>query len=228
VTNTKAFPGSMRIIILFALSTSLIVMSSCKPRSTRSKSKTAAKPAATAGTATPSATISARQVMSRADSAIQRVGMMRDDVEMPPMGYDPMLGPPRAPWGAPYVPRPNPTEYSRFEAGLAAFSASRYDEAIGQFSQIAVGGRPPELVPNAYYWIGESYYAMGRYSESQPYFEYVTKVGPQYKREISFFKLSRGNLHMGNKQAGEMWYQRLMAEYPSSKYGSRLRAAGAR
>jgi TolA-binding protein len=127
-----------------------------------------------------------------------------------------------------YVPQPDLTDYGLYEAALGAYNGSRYDEAIALFSQIVTKGRPPELVPNAYYWMGESFYAEQRYAESVPYFEYVTRVGPMYKREMAFFKLSRGALHLGNKQDANMYYERLRNEYPGSHYIATLRKLGAR
>lgn len=202
-------------------------MSSCRSRASRSRtSRTAAqnKPAASGTNGT-----SVRDLLNRTDSTIARVNALSSEsADVPPVAAEPIFAMPRTPWGSPYVPVPDISDYGRFEAGLAAFNGSQYDQAIGQFSQILVAGRPPELVPNAYYWIGESYYAMQRYAESLPYFEYVTKVGPEYKREISFYKLSRANLAMGNAQAGSLWYERLSANYPRSSYRTTLRKLGAR
>jgi TolA-binding protein len=175
---------------------------------------------------------SAKSVMDHADSALQRVSQLgNESTETMPMMDRPMMpnfAPPRRPWGEPFVPQPNVTEYGLYEAALGAYNGRRYDESIALLSQVVMTGRPPELVPNAYYWMGESFYASGRYAEAMPYFDYVTRIGPQYKREISLFKLSRGNIHLGNRQAANMYYERLRNEYPRSRYISTLRKLGAR
>lgn len=203
-----------------------LCFSACRPRTSRNNRTPArnTNAAAQQRAATQAAGPSAREVLNRTDSAIARVASLGED--RPPVAVmEPVYMPPM---GTPYVPAPNLSEYGRFEAGLAAFNGGQYDQAIGNFSQTVVSGRPPELVPNAYYWIGESYYAMQRYSEALPYFEYVSKVGPQDKREMALYKLSRSNVHLGNQQASNLWYQRLSAEYPKSKYRSTLRSLGAR
>lgn len=166
--------------------------------------------------------------MAKTDSVISRLGTMNgESTELPPMAFEPGLGgPPRTPWGTPYVPRPSNEDYDVFEAALGAFNGGDYDQAIGLLSQVVVSGRPPEMIPNAYYWIGESYYALGRYSEMMPYFEHTVKIGPQHKREIAMYKLARGNHAMGNEQAASTWYQRLRAEYPKTTYASKLRGLG--
>ena len=171
--------------------------------------------------------------MTHADSSLARISQLKsEDREAEQHGMTAPEEPPRAqtrtPWAEPYVPKPNLSDYGVYEAALGAYNGSRYDEAISLFSQIVSNGHPPELVPNAYYWMGESFYATGRYAESMPYFEYVTRVGPQYKREMAMFKLSRGGLHLENHQVANMWYERLRNEYPRSRYISTLRKLGAR
>jgi TolA-binding protein len=219
--------SSFVFIGFLALASSMI---SCRSsRTNRSNPRNKPAPAASA---TQSSGPSAQSVLTHADSALARVNQLSaDDREAPPMADQPgqpNFGPQRTPWGAPYVVQPNLTEYGLYEAALGSYNGRRYDEAIALFSQIVTKGRPPELVPNAYYWMGESFYAENRYAESIPYFEYVTRVGPQYKREIAYFKLSRGAFHLGNRQDANMYYERLRNEYPRSHYISTLRKLGAR
>jgi TolA-binding protein len=210
------------IAIIF---TAVIGLSSCKPRTNRNRN-TARNP--TTPTATQQGT-SAKQVLSRTDSAIARVAAMNNDPELdrPPVATDEGAST-RTPWGANYVPRPNNSDYDAYQAGLGAYNAGQYDQAIGAFSQTVVAGRPPEMVPNAYYWMGESYFAMQRYAESLPYFEYVTNAGPEYKRTMAFYKLSLANNNLGNRQAANLWYERLRNEYPRSTYSKKLASLGMR
>jgi TolA-binding protein len=218
-----------RTVLFFTIG--LVFVASC--RSSRSNRTAAARNPAAQPAAAPG-TPSAKSVLDHADSALARVSQLgQEDQEQPPMAEPPGYMPPpaRTPWGAPtqgYVPQPNLTEYGLYEAALGAYNGRRYDEAIALFSQIVTTGRPPELVPNAYYWMGESFYATGRYAESMPYFQYVTQVGPQYKRSMALYKLSRADLHLGNKQGANMWYERLRNEYPHSSYVRTLARLGAR
>ncbi len=213
-------------------------ISSCRSsRSTRSANRTPPPATQPANPNSPSA----QSVLTHADSALSRVSQLSADDrlsaddenrEAPPhAGFPeerPNFEPMRTPWGAPYIPRPNLTEYGLYEAALGAYNGHRYDEALALFSQIVTKGRPPELVPNAYYWMGESYYAMGNYAESMPYFEYVTRVGPDYKRTIALYKLARAALFLGNRQEANMYYEQLRNEYPHSMYIHPLIRLGAR
>ncbi len=215
----KRYAFTMAILLIAGLASV-----SCKPRASRSRTP-ARTPAAQQATAQGT---TAKQVLSRTDSAIARVAAMNSDqaLDQTPVATDEQSQ--RTPWGANYVPRPNGSDYEAYQAGLAAFNGGQYDQAIGSFSQTVVSGRPPEMVPNAYYWMGESYFAMQRYAESLPYFEYVTNSGPEYKRSMAFYKLSLANNNLGNRQAANLWYERLRNEYPGSSYSKKLAALGMR
>ena len=223
--------NTFRLLIFGLLAVSLLDMSSCRSSrnaKTNPRTKPTPPPAAAATNTTPQP--SAKSVMNHADSALMRVSQLAsEDREAPPMAEPPQNNDQqRTPWGTPPTPQPNLTDYGVYEAALADYNASRYDEAISLFGQVVSNGRPAELVPNAYYWMGESFYAMNRYAEAMPYFEYVTRVGPQYKREMSLYKLSRANLHLENQQAANMYYERLRNEYPKSSHIALLRRLGAR
>ena len=155
-----------KIFFVLLLAISVLSLDSCRSRATKSRTAAQKKttPAAT-GTGT-----SAQQVMSKADSVLSKVSAMSSEQrDIPSVSTEDY---PRTPWGSTYIPKPDLSAYTTFEAGLTNFNHGEYDKALGNFSQIAVTGRPSELVPNAYYWMGESYFAMQRYADALPYFEY--------------------------------------------------------
>lgn len=204
------------------LALGVLAVAGCRPRAARNARQTTPQNTSAQGQSAPSA----KSVLSHADSALARVAALGREDEPVPSAAPDMT--PRTPWGSPYIPQPDLTDYATFQAALGAYNGKRYDDAIALFSQVVNSGRPPEMLPNAYYWIGESLYAEGRYAESMPYFEYVTRVGPTYKREMSTYKLSRANLHLGNKTGANLWYERLRNEYPRSGYITTLKKLGAR
>jgi len=207
--------------LIFALFVILVGIDSCRPRASRNRTT----PQRTVQTA-PAAGPSAQQVMTRADSVLAKVSNLsqepQETPEVAPEDY------PRTPWGSTYIPKPDLSAYSTYEAGLANFTHGEYDQALANFSQVVVTGRPSEMVPSAYYWMGECNFAMQRYADALPYFEYTVQAGPNFKRESAFYKLTRSNYNMGNTQAAGMWYERLMTEYPKSAYGGKLRKLGIR
>jgi TolA-binding protein len=205
--------------LLLLLVTLVVGLDSCRPRSQRSAKKQTKKPPTDT---TKQNAPTAKSVMSRADSVLANLSALtaeeRDMPQVTPSDYVTQPAPQNA--------NPDPSGYKVFESGLASFNASDYQAAIGAFSQIASSGRPPELVPNAYYWLGESYYGMNRFAESIPYFEYTAKAGPAYKRETAFYKIAMASSLAGNDEAASTWTQRLRAEYPKSKYVKLLKKAG--
>ena len=211
-----------KLLIALLLLSSLATLNSCRSRATKNRAAKN-KPAPT--TPAPGGP-SAQQVMSRADSVLAKVSSMSQEPrDIPPVTREDY---PRTPWGATYIPKPDLSAYSIYEAGLANFTNGEYERAIANFSQIAVSGRPAELVPSAYYWMGECNYAMQRFADALPYFEYTVKAGPVSKRESAFYKLARATYSMGNTQAAGMWYERLMTEYPRSSYRKNLKKLGIR
>jgi TolA-binding protein len=212
------------LTVLLLACVALVATESCRPRA--SKSKTAKKQNQQQPMPAPTAKgPSAAQVMSRADSVLAKVNAMGApelDIARPmPEDY------PQSPSAsAGYVPRPDLTAYNNYQAALAAYNASDFEKAVTLLSQLIVSGNPPELVPNAYYWLGESFYSQGRCADAIQYFEYTTQVGPTYKRETSLYKLARCNYSIGNTQAASMWFDRLRAEYPSTKYSKNLKKLG--
>lgn len=227
-------------LVIFCAIVLAVGLSSCRSSRSNRYNANRNQPAPQAA-ANPSAP-SAQAVLTHADSALDRVNQLSaddrsgedrpgEDREAHPYArpsHQPNFTPMRTPWGAPYTPQPNLTEYGLYEAALGAYNGRHYEEAIALFSQIVTRGRPPELVPNAYYWMGESFYAMGQYAQSMPYFEYVSRVGPEYKRSMALYKLTRAALYLGNHQDANMYYERLRNEYPHSQYIHPLIRLGAR
>ena len=230
----------------------------CRPsRSNRgaqapTKPRGAATPAPEAAPSASSAP-SAKTVLSHADSALERIRNIsasdRAATAAPaanttgapapsakpvtpqatrPQEPEPEVAEADAPVIGQPAPQPDKTDYAIYEAALGNYNNGRYDEAIGLFSEIVKTGRPPELVPNAYYWMGESFYATKRYEESLPYFEYVLRVGPQYKREVSLYKLARANKKLEHPEVARAYYERLRNEYPKSTYIATLKRLGVR
>ncbi len=212
-----------KILLALLLVSSLVMLDSCRSRATRSRTAAKNKPTQPVQAATGT---SAQQVMTRADSVLAKVSAMSQEPrDIPTITTEDY---PRTPWGSAYIPKPDLSAYSTYEAGLSNFTNGQYDQALANFSQVAVSGRPAEMVPNAYYWMGESYYAIQRFADAIPYFEYTIKAGPTFKRESAFYKLARCNYSMGNTQAAGMWYERLMTEYPKSSYAKNLKKLGVR
>ncbi len=73
------------------------------------------------------------------------------------------------------------------------------------------------LAPNAYYWIGESFYAQKNYSEALLSFKQVTSAYPKHhKTPDALLKAGMTYDKLGDKANASLQYQALLADFPSS------------
>jgi len=73
---------------------------------------------------------------------------------------------------------------------------------------------------NAHYWLGESYYSLGKYKEAAVEFEYVMNSYPNSVNiDLVLFKLARSKQELGQDKEAKELYQRLADEYPGTLKG---------
>ncbi|MBN2366212.1 MAG: tetratricopeptide repeat protein, partial [Calditrichaeota bacterium] len=74
------------------------------------------------------------------------------------------------------------------------------------------------------YWIGESYYALGRYQEAIMAFERVSSQFPKSnKNDWAKFKLGQSYYQLGNQDRAKQEFQELLDLYPDSELVPRAR-----
>lgn len=77
-----------------------------------------------------------------------------------------------------------------YQKGRLLFLQKQYQSAIEQLNDFKKSYPDHFLVSNAYYWIGESLYAIGQFDDSAYYFTLVINKYPNsLKREASIYKL---------------------------------------
>ncbi len=87
-------------------------------------------------------------------------------------------------------------------------------EKFNAFLQQYPNGR---LAPNAYYWIGESFYAQKNYPEALLSFKQVTSSYPKHhKTPDALLKAGMTYEMLGDKDNARLQYQALLADFPSS------------
>jgi len=103
-----------------------------------------------------------------------------------------------------------------YSAALDQFMSRNYNGAIAQFQALLTGGVGADLVDNCHYWIGESQYALGNYSEAIRQFE--TVLGYQQSAKKPYAQLMIGNSYsaLGNSSAARDAYNAVINTYPSS------------
>lgn len=92
-----------------------------------------------------------------------------------------------------------------------------YEKAITSFKAFLVDCEKHELVENAHYWIGQSYYSMEKYTDAIEEFNFLLE---NYKGSVNtsraMFKLGRSQQELGKKTEAKKIYQQLIDEYPGT------------
>ena len=110
------------------------------------------------------------------------------------------------------------TLVERFEA---ADSARMFRSFIDSYPQST-------LIPNAWYWLGESYYVTQNYELAQDAFANLLRDHPGSRKEAdAMLKLGYSQIALGDARGGEATLRELTARYPgtdaAAKAESRLR-----
>ncbi len=115
-------------------------------------------------------------------------------------------------------------EYKQmYQKGLNLFHQKRYDEAIQVFEQLLATDLNHPLADNAQYWIGECYYAMGKYQKAIMAFEKVFTFRNSNKNDYAQFKIGQCYYMLGNKQRARQEFQQLLDNYPDSELINRAK-----
>lgn len=110
-----------------------------------------------------------------------------------------------------------------YDEGLALFHQYRYKEALSVFEDLLARDTNNKYSDNAQYWIGECYYAMGRYREAIMAFEKVFTFRYSNKNDYAQFKIGQSYFKLGEKQRAQQEFQQLLDNYPESELISRAR-----
>lgn len=107
---------------------------------------------------------------------------------------------------------------SQYQAALNQFYAKNYSSAIQMFEQLLDSNPNHKLASNCQYWIGESYNAMGKYSDAIAAFNKVMNYKSSYKFDDALIMNGVVYMKMGNKSAARENFQKLVSQYPTSEY----------
>jgi len=114
-----------------------------------------------------------------------------------------------------------PDDYKR---GLALVRQGAYDKAIQSLRDFLRTNRDSPLVPNAQYWIGESYYMLADYYQAILNFNQVRQQHPKSDRApAAVLKIGLAFQQMGNKSEAKLAFQKVLNDYPSSPEAAQAR-----
>jgi TolA-binding protein len=86
---------------------------------------------------------------------------------------------------------------AQYKASLAQYNYGNYEEAIIMFEDFIADYPYSELIPNAWYWIGECYYAGKKWPSAVKHFEYVADNFSGHKANDARLKMAMCYYYMG-------------------------------
>ena len=111
-----------------------------------------------------------------------------------------------------------PGQEELYRQGLAALKQKNYARARKLFRQYLELYPQGKYAPNAYFWIGETYYAQRRYEEAILEYQKVVDHYPKhYKVPAALLKQALSFLHLGDNEAARILFRKIVKEYPRSE-----------
>jgi tol-pal system protein YbgF len=112
----------------------------------------------------------------------------------------------------------------QYQKALALVRQGEYDRAVQLFREFLRTNADSPLAANAHYWIGESYYALGDYSQAILQLNQVRQNYPKSDRvPPALLKIGLAFLQMGNKNEARLAFQKVVNDYPSSAEAAQAR-----
>jgi tol-pal system protein YbgF len=92
-----------------------------------------------------------------------------------------------------------------------------YDKAISGFRNFLESCERHDNVPNAHYWIGESYYMQDKFAEAIVEFDVLADdFRSSANIDRALYKLARSHEELGHKDQAKTVYQQLIEDYPGT------------
>jgi tol-pal system protein YbgF len=113
---------------------------------------------------------------------------------------------------------------SAYDAALSLFNAKNYSGALEQFQALLNSGSAGKLAENCKYWIGESYYGLGKYSDALQAFNTVLEQKGSSKIPYALLMIGNCEAQLGNKDAAREAYTKVTSQYPASPVAAKAQA----
>ncbi|MCL0049912.1 tetratricopeptide repeat protein [Thermodesulfovibrionales bacterium] len=98
-----------------------------------------------------------------------------------------------------------------------SLTKGEYAEARQKFIELIQNSPDHDLVPFSHFWIGEAYYAEGRYKDAILAYEYfLREYHGHEKGRVARLKQAYAFIGIGDKRVGRIILDRLIEEYPDS------------
>lgn len=107
---------------------------------------------------------------------------------------------------------------SLYTEGMRQVTAEHSEEGRKTLQEFLAAEPGSVLVPNALYWIGESYYAEKNYAQAVLSFKEVTRRYPKHhKSAAALLKIGMSYAMMGEKDNASLYLRALLQDFPKSE-----------
>jgi tol-pal system protein YbgF len=104
-----------------------------------------------------------------------------------------------------------------YDDSYISLRRGQYEDAIKSFNDFIKNCGNNGLVPDARFFIGESYYSMNKYKEAIPEFETILKEYPESEKcPLAMFKIARSQRALNQPKDAKATLQSLIKKYPNS------------
>lgn len=114
-------------------------------------------------------------------------------------------------------------EYATYQTALRTYNARNYDKAREMFVDIMKQYPRGKYLDNCQYWIGECYYAEGKYGEAIAAFQKVREYPNSSKSDDALFKIGKAYLAMGQTGQAKLEWNKFIVKHPNSEYVQRAK-----
>lgn len=117
----------------------------------------------------------------------------------------------------PRLPAQDPDERAAYEVAFSALRAGDYEKSTELFQQFLSAHPDGSLVPNAQYWLGESYYVLEDYDAAQRAFEALIQRFPDDSRTPrALLKVGLSQYGRQDLESAEQTLAEVIERYPGS------------
>ncbi|MBQ9407360.1 MAG: tol-pal system protein YbgF [Desulfovibrio sp.] len=144
-----------------------------------------------------------------------------------PIAEAPVGKPAAARQQTPVARRSSGGEDAAYKEAVRSALAGRSGESISRFHTFLQNYPNGRYAANAEYWIGEGYYAQGKYNEALAQFEKVNARYPRHhKNADALLKAGVTMSKMGNQAGASEAFRKLLTQFPNSDAAKRVRSRG--
>ncbi len=109
------------------------------------------------------------------------------------------------------------TDTELYKKAYSLFTLGKYEESAKKFQEFIKKFPDSKLIPNAYYWLGETYFKRGMYEKAIiNYDEVIVKYSKSPKVPAALLKEGISFMKIGENDGAKIIFKKILRDYPNS------------